>query len=396
MLRLDSKQKLNWRRTERGYTAFVSLGVADLPLEYLRFDGKQLQKVTEIIDEQELFHKDSLETAFALPITLNHPKSGLFSQNADGLQVGTLLQEYRQDDKSLLVLAQVHDKRGVDLIDRAIAQQKKAEVSPGYHIDRLERSGNVFRQISRRYDHLALLEPGLGRGGADVCFRTDAIDLEPETAVSPTLFLFHTDSIDNPINKEKNTLYVLRLDSREFKTEDQELFNSVQALQSRADAADAAKATAEATVASLTGELEGTKAKLTEAENARLDSSALNQEIQLRLDTWAIVEPALRKDSKDFQRDNSLTVDEIRIAYLQKVAPDTLKRLDSADPNYSVFVAGLWEALKPQQRSDAADAVDATTSELEEIDNFQRTDSIDPGTDARKQAIAKLENAYKQ
>lgn len=391
MLRLDAASgKLNWKRdANRGFTAFISLGSANHKLEYLNFDGKQLQKRIETITEKELFDDDSLETALALPITLGHPTRGRFDSNAEGLQVGSLLQEIKRDSGDLLVLAQVHDRRGIELIDRAISTGRQAEVSPGYGLTALLPAGDIYQQIGRRYDHVALLAPGMGRGGSKVAFRTDSVDLlDAETAVAPQLFFLSDKTKQKPMFK-------VTIAGREYTVEDQALYDAINALLGRMDSAEAAKATAEATVASLTGELEGTKTKLTEAENARLDSSALNAEIQLRLDTWAVVEPALRKDNKDFVRDNSLTVDEIRIAYLQKVSPEALKRLDSTDPNYSVFVSGLWEALKPQQRSDAADAIDASKGELDEIESNLRSDSIFPGDEARKAAIAKIEQAYK-
>jgi hypothetical protein len=391
MFRLDATEKLTWERDSRGYRAFLSLGKVGLPLEYLQLDSGKLVKRVETIDEDELFNEDSIRTAFALPITLGHPPRGRFANNADNLMVGSLLQEVRKDDGTLRLLAQVHDHRGIQLIDQAIANGQMAEVSPGYALKALQPVGERLLQRGRTYDHVSILAPGMGRGGKDICFHTDSLDIDPELAISPTIFTFNTDAKQ----KENKHLYILRLDSREFRVEDQELFNSVQALQSRLDAADAAKATAEASVATLTGELEGTKQKLTEAENARLDSNALSEEIKLRLDTWAVVEPELRREDSNFQRDNSFSVDQIRVAYLEKKAPDALKRMDNNNPNYSVFVGGLWEALKPQQRTDAAEATVAANATLDELDSNLETEIINPSTEARRKAIADLENAYK-
>lgn len=91
----------------------------------------------------------------------------------------------------------------------------------------------------------------------------------------------------------------------------------------------------------LEGKVDSLEAKA-EQNGARLDAEAIAQEVQSRLDMWALVEPHLIGEAK---RDNSLSALEIQKLYLKQALPNLAEKIDAANENY---IAGLWDAQKPE------------------------------------------------
>lgn len=161
--------KLSWEKSPHGYIAFATLAKVGHPLKYP--DGS-----TQYVEK---FSEDSITSLRGMPVLLGHPKDSQFLGNKEGLMIGQCLQEVLVTDSGeLLTPVSVTDARGVKLIEDCIAKGLSPEVSPAYWNDRLPRSDGGFTQDRKSYDHLALLEPGQGRGGSVISLRLDSMESE--------------------------------------------------------------------------------------------------------------------------------------------------------------------------------------------------------------------------
>jgi hypothetical protein len=362
-LRFDARQSLTWEKLigDR-YLAHSVLGKAEHPLKYFHWDGKQWKNRIETVRGDELFNDESLLTARAIPILLGHPKSGRYDNNREGLLLGHTFDSFIREDDQLIMPVVVDDLRGVRIINDAIASGKMAEVSPGYSIQGLQqREDGIFLQQGRRYDHLALLLPGQGRGGQTISLRTDSDDI----AGAETQYFF--------INMKTITI-----NDRKFEIEDEVLASEIEGLQSRHDSLAFHKS-------KLEGELAGVKTRLDEAESNKVTEEAIASDIQERLDTWVVVLPALRSDKKDFQPDYKLPPNEIKQLYLKAKHPNI--NLDGKD---AAFVEGVWEGLKPDTKSEDEQAIDRTDALF---DQLNRADAAPK--DEEDPLMSKIRDRYK-
>jgi hypothetical protein len=369
-LRIDARQPLQWEKLSGDrYLAHAVLGKANHPLPYYHWDGKGWKNRTETVAEDELFNDNSLLTARAIPLLLGHPKTGRYDNNREGLLVGHTFNTFLREDAQLIMPVVVDDHRGVEIIDRAIASGKYAEVSPGYSIQRLQpREDGIFLQQGRSYDHLALIPPGEGRGGQAIAIRTDS----NEIAGAEKEYFY--------IKKDMKTV---NLNNRKFDIEDENLATEITALQSRYDIAITDKSKIE-------GELTGVKTRLDEAESNKMTEEAIALQITQRLDTWVLVLPELRKDNKDFQPDYKLQATEIQKLYLKAKHPHV--NLDGKD---SAFIMGVWEGLKPssdKEVDDSINRVDALFDQLNKADAKPQQEE-DP---IMKKVRDRYRNAYKK
>lgn len=126
----------------------------------------------ELRHPDEIFKTDSLETLKMIPITNNHPPEFVSSTNSHKYQVGYTGEHYDVvDDKVIVSMTVTHQ----DAIDAIL--DGKLELSMGYDVSLKEESGTYnsekydFKQISPRYNHLAIVEKG--RAGSEARFRFD-------------------------------------------------------------------------------------------------------------------------------------------------------------------------------------------------------------------------------
>lgn len=416
MLRLDSATKLKWEKhpTTGLLTSFVTLGVADKQLEYYepRTDGKGLAKTVEAISLEELKRDDSLTSARGLPINLGHPKSGRHNSNQEGLLVGSTLQEVAFDGPNLVLAATFQDHRADRLIKESQerADGRYPEISPGYSIERLNRTDGIGWQQGRLYDHLALLLPGQGRGAQDVRVRLDAADrVASDLVAEPVARNFYF--VEPPTTRKP--MPIISIGKRVYNTDDasdlaalkpavEKLAEDLDAAESLATEAETKATTATSQLATekeradaATKEAEAAKGradaadiKIKEIENTRVDSATLAADRKAVLEAWQLVTPTLRVDNKDFEPNFALDVADIQKLYLAAKNPDL--KLDEKSPEY---VAGLWEALKPSAediRKDSAGAVDVFGSLVDK----QRADG--DRNDGRSTTKAKAEARKKR
>ncbi len=380
-LRFDARQKLNWEKLSGDrYLAHAVLGKAEHPLDYFHWDGRRWRKRTEMVREDELFKDESLLTARGLPILLGHSKAGTYNNNKEGLLIGHAFDSFIREDSQLIQPVVVDDIRGVRLIEQAIEKGQYAEISPAYSIAGLhQRADNIYDQIGRAYDNLALLAPGMGRGGQTISLRTDSVDI---AGADTQYFIFD--------NKRRSSLKV-KIDGKEFDIEDAELALAITNANSRLDGLGRDNGTLTADKSKLEGELTGLKTRLDAAESSKPTEEAIATDIQARLDTWVVVLPALRADKADYEPDYKLTVPEIKRLYLSAKHPDI--KLDGKD---ALFVEGLWEGLKPSLKSDDENAIDRTDALLDKLNKTPSPERTDENSEKMK-AIAKgYQDAHKK
>ena len=426
--RLDNNksQKLNWEKLDNGaYRAFITLGVADMSLEYVDFKGN---KHTETITSDELFKADSLSSAYGLPICLAHPKKGIYANNQEGVLIGHTLESFINQDNKLLMPCVIDDHRGIKLIDSMIEKGTYAEVSPGYFVEKLKQdNNNQYLQIGRRYDHIALLESGEGRGGQAVVLRTDSninLDMAVSTSLNTCVEQVTTSYEDDTTTVQKNcvetsvnteeygeTVYTEEIEVITQKTmkiswKDKE-YTEPSALVADANIMLDSK---ENRIQELETELVNSKAIATaktkdlEAANGRLDAlqiqldsqtnlitlDAANSRVKECIELWDKVVPIFKQDNKDFQPDYSLSPTEIKQVYITQYQPKI--KLDGKSEEY---VNAVWDTiavnldtlLADKIRTDAKDKVQNQLTQLQTAE-ILNNDSLE--VDETAKALAEL------
>ena len=426
--RLDNNksQKLNWEKLDNGaYRAFITLGVADMSLEYVDFKGN---KHTETITSDELFKADSLSSAYGLPICLAHPKKGIYANNQEGVLIGHTLESFINQDNKLLMPCVIDDHRGIKLIDSMIEKGTYAEVSPGYFVEKLKQdNNNQYLQIGRRYDHIALLESGEGRGGQAVVLRTDSninLDMAVSTSLNTCVEQVTTSYEDDTTTVQKNcvetsvnteeygeTVYTEEIEVITQKTmkiswKDKE-YTEPSALVADANIMLDSK---ENRIQELETELANSKAIATaktkdlEAANGRLDAlqiqldsktnlitlDAANSRVKECIGLWDKVVPIFKQDNKDFQPDYSLSPTEIKQVYITQYQPKI--KLDGKSEEY---VNAVWDTisvnldtlLADKIRTDAKDKVQNQLTQLQTAE-ILNNDSLE--VDETAKALAEL------
>lgn len=164
MLRFDAGVIAQHQITNDGYLrAYMRIAKADHALKYRNPLGATK---TEIITEQELFNKDSLDSFMMLPITNEHPPMKVSAENyrqyGRGATGQTLIREVTPIGTFLGTIATIHDGELVN----AIVSGEIPGVSPGYAVKVRNRSDGVDEQFDRRGNHVAAVRNP--RGGADV------------------------------------------------------------------------------------------------------------------------------------------------------------------------------------------------------------------------------------
>lgn len=389
MFRVDS-QKLNWERTPGGLLkAFITLGTAEAPLDYQSFEKGKLTKRTERISLDELKSPQSLATAFGSPVTLGHPKSKRYDGNKEGLLIGHCMQEFAEDNGSVVIAATITDQRADRLIKESAEKYDglMPEMSPGYTVDQIVRADNGLYQLGRGYDHQALLYPNQGRGSQGVRLRLDAkdaiaLDLTEEKQARNFWYIdqSHNDSAkekhdDDPREQRMKTILVgkkaFNIDSGDadalataivgVETERDEALSLAAETEGKlaekdAEATEAiARAdAAEKLVESEKGRADGLDTKVKELEDTRVDADAIANDRKAAIEAFTLVAPTLRADNADFAPDFGWDASDWRKAYLKVKRPDI--NLDDAN---SDRIDAMWEVLKPapEVHVDSTDAL---------------------------------------
>lgn len=168
-LHFDSGEILKHRKTPEGYLQCFIVAARTGDLEYE--DGKGNRRI-EFIEEEDLFDPRSYNTLKGKPIPVEHP-GRMDSTNTVGLMKGavmnTIVQAPKVYDHSFLgVFATIYDQPTIEKIESGELRQ----VSCSYDCDVILQPDGRYRQVDRRYNHLALTTNG--RAGSSVAIHMDS------------------------------------------------------------------------------------------------------------------------------------------------------------------------------------------------------------------------------
>lgn len=150
-LNCDSQKIKNFELTPEGYLKFWLAG--GVPNQDLVYDTNRIEYITEEI----LFNEDSISTLIGKPITLSHPPRPIRADNFRELAVGTTLQQYTKDNdtNALMMSGMIFDP---DVIKKIISGEYQF-TSAGYTAPKEKQQDGRILQLSRNYDHVAILPP---------------------------------------------------------------------------------------------------------------------------------------------------------------------------------------------------------------------------------------------
>lgn len=157
-------------KTKEGYLRGEVIASRAGVFEYLNFDGSVRR---ELRHPDEVFKRDSLDTIKMIPVTDDHPTEFVDSKNVAQLQVGYTGENCHTDGDNIIVTVTITHQ---DVIDK-ILSGKKVELSLGYELTLLKKSGNYdsqdydYIQTNIVYNHLAVVNRG--RAGRNARFRFD-------------------------------------------------------------------------------------------------------------------------------------------------------------------------------------------------------------------------------
>jgi hypothetical protein len=208
------------RKDGRGFAVVPARVTRSGVFVYTRADGG---KVRELRHPAEVFAPGHLASLEHAPVTIGHPPAHVSPSNVRALEVG-IASDARRDGKFVSATLSVRDAAAIAKVERG----ELCELSLGYQLQ-IDPTPGEFegerydqRQVDLRVNHIALLPPGGGRAGRDVCLRFDSSSAEL-LALAAT---FHEGgSMSNELE--------LRLDALERKYRDGLVKNGEQSLYDR-------------------------------------------------------------------------------------------------------------------------------------------------------------------
>jgi len=308
----------------------------------------------ELRPDEEVFRRDSMETAECLPVGDDHPPAMVTPETEPEYRKGLTGESARRDGNWLVNSVVVRDPDLVEKIERG-----KVFVSCGYECDfRPEKgttpSGEKYDGIQEniRYNHLAFVE--VPRAGTDARVRMDDVGYRID---------WHDTKKDS---KETDMPNLKQKLARALKENE--------ALRARADA-----------------RLDGNKAEEDPADEAEMDEESEDEEEDGEEDGKEDEKPAfLKKDSADIER-LTARCDSLE-AENKKLRQQLKARTDSADITARVKTrVKLITQATPVLRTDGEDDPDLTAMNDREIklavvkrlDGFDATKKSDDYLDAR-------------
>lgn len=294
--RVDTLSRIsNVRRTPQGGLDIPANLTRTGVFIYHNQDGSEFR---ELRPAAEVFDGESLDTLRGATLTVGHP-GVVRSDNWRELSVGHIGDDVKPAGQFVAARVRVQDSDAVGMVER----KELVELSCGYTCD-LDPTPGVFEgerydaiQKNIRYNHVALGPPGWGRAGGEVRLRMDGQE-----------------------NAAWSIPYASSMTLEEALKEIERLKGENAGLQSRADAADKALATAK-----------------------QLDIDAL---VQDRVNLVQDAQVVLGADAQLTGKSRAAVVREVAT----KVHPD-LVRADSTE----AFLEGLFAAAVKSSRKDAAE-----------------------------------------
>lgn len=160
------------RKDGRGFAVVPARVTRTGVFEYKRADGST---VRELRHPDDVFAPDHIASVEQAPVTIGHPAEHVSPSNVRALEVG-VARDARRDGNFVAATLSVRDAAAIAKVERG----ELRELSLGYQLY-IDRTPGVYegarydqRQIGLRVNHIALLPPGGGRAGRDVCLRLDS------------------------------------------------------------------------------------------------------------------------------------------------------------------------------------------------------------------------------
>ena len=339
-----------------------------------------LERVTVYRPESEVMKRDSLATFAGVPVTIDHPKESVTTDNWKKYAVGEAGDEVVRDGEFIRVPILVRDESAIQAI-----QDGKRQISMGYScqldfVDGVTPTGEPYQAIQRdiKINHLAVVDQA--RGGS-------ALTVEDERTYADA------DDNDNKPHQRRETVdkgigqmatKTILVDGLQVEVTDQA---EAAIVKLQGQLADSAKAK---------GELEAQVAKLT-TDNATLTADKAKLEGQLK---DAELTPAKLNDAAKALAKTRETA--------KKVAPkaELTDEMDEPDIRRAAVSAHLGDAAKDWSDEQvavsfdtlalkAADAkvVDPITKAI--TDGVKTNDGKTNLADARQEWLDRKENAYR-
>jgi uncharacterized protein len=374
------------------------------PLVYcdVREDGS-IDRRTEYVSKDVLFNKASMDSLKMVPLTYPHPKAAVNSENARAHQRGMTGHAVTIDGDFLGVVMTFTDKEAIDAIESGEAR----ELSAGYRATVGKREDGSYVQLSRDYNHVALVPRG--RAGSDVrvmfdsaddeCWVADGLEVEIEIEEEEPGEEDEETSKEIPNKKSKKppspttrrdmarqfTLgnEVLTVEDKAAADAIASLLSELSILKNDAIASTTANTELAAQVAALTATAAETATKLDAAEGKavglelqlaertdkaevktdakeiaqiKADAEAkIGDEVKARLDAWNEIGDRL---PEDFKVDHSLDVPGIYKAFLTAAHPSL--NLDGKDAGY---IQGIYQGLSIGGSANKANAARSAINE---------------------------------
>lgn len=230
----------------------------------------------------EVFKADSLESLHMVPVTMNHPQTGVDANNARRHTVGSVGQDVREDGEFVRGTIAVNDARSIKSMEAGKDQlscgyECVVEMTPGVTPD-----GQRFDAVQRNivYDHVAIVD--VGRAGPQVRARMDAAIAEGFDDVAVQSDEEKQDgecdslpSQTSPEGRGENRMkFTVKIDGVEFSLEGDA--SAKQAIDKHFAGVEAIKADADASVAEAEEKVKSAKA---DADTAQAKADALQADL---------------------------------------------------------------------------------------------------------------------
>lgn len=333
----------------------------------------------ELRHPDDVFHPESIASLRSATVTDNHPYQygGIVDpDNWRELSVGHV-EDPKRDSPYLSGDVVVQDGRVLDAINTG----DRSDISAGYRCKFVFEPGTYngepydVRQVSIRYNHVALLPPGKGRAGRDVSLRLDSFDAvcvsEEETMI------IKLDGKDVDVPKEVAE-HITRQDAAISKArqEAEEERKRSDKLRAEADAKEE--------------ELRKRKAREDEEEKNKSEEETerkIRSRVRLLSRAIRFIEGEEDEETKtDSLQD--LSDREVMLRAIQSQSPDFKGIRTDGKPESDDYIRARFDLLGEVR----ADSVDALVGKIELA---KKSGVVDPVAKAKADFTDKLNNAWK-
>jgi hypothetical protein len=327
--------------TKEGYLRGDAIVTRTGVFKYMNADGTTR---LELRHPDDILKQDSLNTLKSIPVTNDHPKELVTTDNVDKLLVGMTGETVKLDGNSILTTLTITHKDAINIVNRG-----KQELSLGYKVDVIEEDGEyegekyTHRQTNVDYNHLAIVE--VARAG-----RSARINLDGALIQVDNLKDNNEDSYMSEKEKEA-------VEETETKVEGEVVVEKVVEAEVNTDAEiklDKALAT-----------IDQLKAENTKLKSINMDSM-VEERVNARLFLLNKVSKVTKLDEKDILGKTDRNIMESVISRF-----DTDIKLDEKSDAY---VEGRFDAIIEMNAGNGAI--------IRQLNNVKRTDSSTPKLNA--------------